>query len=350
MSVMLSDYETEQQTPDYIQTSRVFKNYYVDLSKHPILKPKEERELLLRYRICPHCKATFPMRAKRVGCPKCGEPAPHSTNSRLCTCTNCLSKFEFATAPQYCHKCGSDRDRVARQQLIEGNLRFVVRMAKTFSPNQEQLLQLISAGNVGLMTAIDKFDDYLTNRFLTYAAWWIRKEMLDEINSNTLIHLPSHKQKEQRKIVKHGLYECGICGYRIEGSQKQNGVSCLEGELHEFVPVASADPLNKIVPTEDMSLPSDLDIEEECIDTNTAKVLRTILSRLNLRARDKFIVLRYYDIPTVERRSEPKSLPQLASITGITPERVRQIKERTLRELRSELKRLNVTEVSDMVV
>ena len=99
-----------------------------------------------------------------------------------------------------------------------------------------------------------------------------------------------------------------------------------------------------------MSLPSDLDIEEECIDTNTAKVLRTILSRLNLRARDKFIVLRYYDIPTVERRSEPKSLPQLASITGITPERVRQIKERTLRELRSELKRLNVTEVSDMVV
>jgi len=339
-----------QEAPDYVQTSRVFKNYYVDLSKHPVLKPSAEHELLIRYRTCPHCQTIFPMKSKRIGCPQCGEPPPKRVTSRLCTCTNCSHKFEFLTAPQYCHVCGADRDKDARRQLIEGNLRFVVRMAKTFSPNQEQLLQLISAGNIGLMTAIDKFDVYLDNRFLTYAAWWIRKEMLDEINSNTLIHLPSHKQKEQRKIVKHGLFECQLCGHKTEGSSAHNGIPCLEGEFHEFMPVASTDPLNKIVPSEDMSLPSDLDIEELCIDTNTARILRRMLVRLNLRARDKFIVLRYYDIPTTERRSEPKSLPQLACITGITPERVRQIKERTLRELRSELRRLNVTEVSDMVV
>jgi len=199
------------------------------------------------------------------------------------------------------------------------------------------------------MIAVDKFDVKIKTKFLTYAAWWVRKEMMDEINSNSTVHLPSHKRKEQQKLRKHGAYICRHCDLRIEGSLRNAPYSeCPESSEHEFVPILKTETLNTTLPMDDLVLTDDTNIERDSVGADTSQLLRKTLNCLNLRPRDKFIILRYYDMPTFERRSEPKSLPQLSAITGITPERVRQIKERTLRELRSELKRRDIKALEDV--
>lgn len=340
-------------------SDRTFKTYYEDLGRHALLSPKEERELLRRYNTCPHCKEPIPHRVRRPYCTECGADAPgdeeeHATDYHLTLCTSCGSKFETYYAPPYCLQCGSRRDLEARERVVNGNLRFVVRMAKSISKDPYRIQQLTSAGNVGLLIAIDKFDITQGTRFLTYAAHWIRKEMFDEIQGSSIVHVPSHKQKSHRKAQKTSVFVCRHCDYRIEGDfPPRNIPPCSSGEEHEFLPVEEHEVLNIIVPLETpqgMPLPltDDTDMEEDVIDASVAELLQSILSRIPMRARDKFILLQYYNIPEKSRRTSAKSLHQLAVLADLTPERVRQIKQRLLQEVKLELRRMSVTELGDL--
>lgn len=327
---------------------RTFNDYYKDVGKYSVLDAKTERRLIIRYKTCPHCNKKIPQKIRRGYCPDCGEVIPKKVRSRIYNCPTCKTKCDVYIVPTYCSYCGSDRDYAARDKLITSNLRFVVKTAKTFTKNRERLLFLVSAGNIGLMTALDKFDLRLQTRFLTYAAWWVRKEMMDEINSSSLVHIPSHKQKEQRKVSKQRLYICRHCDFETDSARdKEEHPSCIR-DVHDFVLVEIDDQISTIYPIDTIPIPSSEDIEDTAISGNTAKVLREILQKLDLRQRDQFIVLQYFNIPSRERRASAKSLHQLAEIAGITPERVRQIKERTLKDLRLELKRRAITSLDDL--
>ena len=334
---------------------RTFKTYYDDLGKHAVLTPKEERELLKRYNTCPHCNERIPHKVKREYCTECGAPAPKDTDYRLTLCTQCNEKFETYYTPPYCLKCGKSRDLNARERIITSNLRFVVRMAKSITKDPYRIQQLISAGNVGLLIAIDKFDIDQGTRFLTYAAHWIRKEMFDEIQSSSLVHVPSHKQKSHRKAQKNGVFVCRHCNLRIEGDQDPQTIpACTGADSHEFLPSDDVETLNVTVPLESkgmsVTLSEDIDTEEDVIDASVAELIRDILARIPMRERDKFILLQYYDIAEQSRRTASKSLHQLAVLADITPERVRQIKERLLKEVKLELRRMSVTELGDLCV
>src|SRR5258708_7954830 len=95
-----------------------------------------------------------------------------------------------------------NKDQTAREILVKSNLRFVVKMARKRTRNPEKLEDLIAAGNIGLLEAIDRYDlgRRPMPRLLTYAGSWINKEMLDnDYATSSVVHIPTHRQKAQRK-------------------------------------------------------------------------------------------------------------------------------------------------------
>jgi RNA polymerase primary sigma factor len=97
------------------------------------------------------------------------------------------------------------RDTKARDLIVQTHLKFVVLQAHKRTKDPEAVKDFIAAGNLGLLKAADKFDTrrkpYI--RFLTYAGWWIYEEMSNQdYTSSTLVHVPVHRQKAQRRAAR----------------------------------------------------------------------------------------------------------------------------------------------------
>lgn len=91
--------------------------------------------------------------------------------------------------------------QAARDHLIKANIRLVVNIAKRYRQYSESFLDLIQAGNEGLIRAVDKFDYTKGNRFSTYATWWIRRAVLRHLNQKErTIRLPNYLSSRIRKI------------------------------------------------------------------------------------------------------------------------------------------------------
>jgi len=88
-------------------------------------------------------------------------------------------------------------DTAARNKLVNGNLRFVVNVAKKYQGNGIPLIDLISEGNIGLVYAVEKFDPARDCRFITYAVWWIRQFILKALSEKSrLIRLPDNRAND----------------------------------------------------------------------------------------------------------------------------------------------------------
>ena len=90
-------------------------------------------------------------------------------------------------------------------ELLEGNLRFVISVAKDYQGQGIQLGDLISEGNYGLLKAINNFDWKKGFRFISYAVWWIKQSILQSLNEHArTIRLPvniiQELQREKKKV------------------------------------------------------------------------------------------------------------------------------------------------------
>lgn len=92
-------------------------------------------------------------------------------------------------------------DKIAKNKIINANLRFVVNVAKKYQNHGLDIEDLISEGNIGLITAIDKFDASKGYHFISYAVWWIRQSILKAIcEKSRAIRLPLNRANELVKI------------------------------------------------------------------------------------------------------------------------------------------------------
>ena len=93
--------------------------------------------------------------------------------------------------------------KTAKNKLVNANLRFVVAIAKTYQNRGFELMDLISEGNIGLMSAVDHFDVSKGYKFISYAVWWIRQSIQKALSDRSrAIRLPSNKVNELYQIEK----------------------------------------------------------------------------------------------------------------------------------------------------
>lgn len=105
-----------------------------------------------------------------------------------------IKPFESPEKEYECAMKAFNGDAKAKEELIRRNLRFVVSCAKQYQINDVSLEDLVNEGNIGISTAADRFDPTLGNKFISYAVWYIRKDILVYLSNNSrMIKIPTNK-------------------------------------------------------------------------------------------------------------------------------------------------------------
>jgi RNA polymerase primary sigma factor len=227
-------------------------------------------------------------------------------------------------------------DEAAKRRLIESNLRLVMSITRNYTKADVPLLDLIQEGNMGLIRAVEKFDYRMGYKLSTYATWWIRQSISRALaDQGRTIRLPVHVGDQVRKVLRtrRALTQKLNRDPTNEEVGAELGITPERvAELLELV----AHPVSLETRVGDgESMYADL-IEDESADspdevtaeTARASELETALKSLEPRMR--YVLERRYGLDG--RPSQ--TLEELGAALGITRERVRQLENKALRELR----------------
>ncbi len=226
-------------------------------------------------------------------------------------------------------------DSYARNRLVESNLRFVVSIAKQYQNRGLPLSDLISEGNIGLLTAMDKFEPEKGYHFISYAVWWIRQSILKAIGEKSrMIRLPMNKSADLVQVLqaKTNLEENGFKDASIEDIAAECGMT-KEQVLEVMQMSREVSSLDAPVGAEDDSsfgdfIESDLQKPDEIVmDEALKESVKRILDTLPERERG-IIALRF----GLEGK-KPMSLKEVGELYNLTKERIRQIEKKVLGQL-----------------
>ena len=227
------------------------------------------------------------------------------------------------------------QDLKAIDTLITHNLRFVVAVAKKFQGQGIPFEDLINEGNLGLIKAVDRFDETRGFRFISYAVWWITQGIRQAIQkTGRVIRLPAHVRDSMGKLYRKSI--------ELEQNIEREPTSDELAEITKTSPNWINDL--KRVFSEPVSL------EESFGDSNKAllhllaskdprpeaslmknSIEKEILSVLDtLDEREKLVITYYFGF----QGKEQKNLQEIGNQLDISSERVRQIKDRALQRLR----------------
>ncbi len=228
-------------------------------------------------------------------------------------------------------------DLQARNELVQANLRFVIDVAKQYQNRGLGLSDLISAGNLGLMKAAERFDGERGFKFISYAVWWIRQSILQTIaDHGRTVRLPLNKLALLKNIGKASM--------RLgEGRDSEPHIEEIAQELElpeeevldaimsarsvrsldeSFEEDGERGLLSVLVDENQVSPDSDL------MEDSSRSRIEEILASLD--ERELLIIRLYYGFGGNERMS----LEKIGGRLNLTRERVRQLKERALNKLR----------------
>jgi len=205
------------------------------------------------------------------------------------------------------------------KELVTGNLRFVITVAKAYQNQGLDILDLISEGNIGLLKAIQRFDYSSGVKFISYAVWWIKQSMLSALNDySRTIRIPSNLIQESQKERRCNESDIGKIGATYGTTLPY--CSSLFDEINE-----DKDRL--------------IDLVRDPNEDNPENILNTkdeIRKKVNLMLgvldeREKTIIEKYFGLNGIE-----SNLEDLGLEFNCTKERIRQLKDKAIKKLRNE--------------
>lgn len=207
-------------------------------------------------------------------------------------------------------------------ELVIGNLRFVISVAKMFQNQGLDLLDLVSEGNIGLIKAAERFEPTSGVKFISYAVWWIRQSIIASLNENSrTIRIPSNiiqeSQKQKKVVNDEELY---VSNNEENESPFIPRCVSLDNEINE-----DGDQLIDIIPNRNADNP------EKSLNTKDEIKKRVSLMLSVLDDREKVIIEKYYGLNGVE-----SNLDDLGEEFGCTKERIRQLRDKAIKKLRNE--------------
>jgi len=226
----------------------------------------------------------------------------------------------------------------AVEKLAKGNLRFVVSVAKQYQYRGFPLIDLINEGNIGLMRAAQNFDETRGFKFISYAVWWIRQAIIQAINDKgRLVRIPGNKinlfnnihrstdrlaQSLERHPSEHEI--AGLLGI------KETELTHLQGSLfHISLDAPSNDENSESTLLNKLCAPDDESTEGNLMHLKSLQIeLERCLATLP-PVQNKILKLLFG-----LHQKEPMSLSKIACELNLSEERIRQLKQKALIQLR----------------
>lgn len=228
----------------------------------------------------------------------------------------------------------------ARKKLIMCNLRFVVSVAKQYQNYGLTLGDLINEGNLGLLKAVEFYDETKGFKFISYAVWWIRQAILQAIAENArLIRLPLNKINMLNKLTRCVCALEQKCQREPTAEELATQMNLSPSEIKEYLKI-SAKPLSMDAPLiqednavalGDVYVPTESNVPTPDNFVNRDSLKKDLKrSFVVLTEREIEILAMYYGLDDYN----PMSLEEIGRELGLTAERVRQLKAKALKKLK----------------
>lgn len=228
-------------------------------------------------------------------------------------------------------------DKKALNRFVKANLRFVVSVARNYQNQGMSLIDLINEGNLGLIKAAKRFDEKKNFKFISYAVWWIRQAILQELaNHSRIVKVPLNRVASLHKIGKARInLEQKL--YRLPNEKEvAEELGMKIGEVNTSIKIGNNHtslnaPLSYDVNSSLMDIMSDEKFEktdDSAMKMSRNKVVSNILS--SLTDRERKVIQLYYGI----NEDSSYTLMEIGLRMKITRERVRQIKDVALKKLK----------------
>jgi RNA polymerase primary sigma factor len=256
-----------------------------------------------------------------------------------------ISKIEIFTPEEelICAKKASMGERLAMEELIEKNLRFVVSVAKQYANPLNPLEDLVNEGNIGLIIAVEKFKPDMGFKFISYAVWWIRKIIMEYMCKHSkMVRLPANKINVLSKLDKKISETEQILGRSVDAQEiiEELGDSFNTSDLNflNLLNTYRMDSLDREIGGDDgthtvlseaICDDSFYEKTDHLLITNDTKSEITRLLN-TLKPRDKRVMTAIYGLDG----QLPMTLKEIGEEIGVTREMIRQIKEKSLSNFR----------------
>lgn len=229
-------------------------------------------------------------------------------------------------------------DAMAKQELVNSNLRLVVSIAKHYARNSRNLQDFIQEGNLGLMKAAERYDYRQGFRFSTYATWWIRQFISRAIaDKSRAIRIPVHMYEKVNKYRKTVRQLHQQLGREPEVREVADAMNISEETVNELRMI-SMDPVSIDSPVGDDGDNTIGDFIPDQTSDSPEKAMEQVMLRQNI---DKALgILTEKERKVIQLRfglvedGRSRTLEEVGKVFHVTRERVRQIEAKALRKLR----------------